>query len=218
MKNRKSYFLLFLTLITSLHFSAQLPTNGLDVKHYAFNIKLNDSTNNIQGKAIITTSFTKNEKNVIFDLVKKSTAGKGMTVLSVTKNNQTLGFSQDAQHLIINDNGILGQENIYTITYEGIPADGLIISNTKNGDRSFFADNWPNRAHNWIPCNDHLSDKATSEFMVTAPDHYQVVSNGREIEETNLPGNLKFTHWKSEVPLSTKIMAIGVTKFDVNNL
>ncbi|SFH97699.1 M1 family metallopeptidase [Halpernia frigidisoli] len=218
MKNLKSQFLLFLTIISSSFFSAQLPTNGLDVKHYAFNIALNDSTNVIKGKAIITTAFTENENNIVFDFVNKNADGKGMTVFSVTKNNENLKFSKDAQHLIINDKGILGQENTYTINYEGIPADGLIIGNTKNGDRSFFADNWPNRAHNWITCNDHLSDKATSEFLVTAPDHYQVVSNGREIEETNLSENLKLTHWKSEVELSTKIMAIGVTKFAVNNL
>ncbi|MBC7556488.1 MAG: M1 family metallopeptidase, partial [Chryseobacterium sp.] len=214
----KKYFIVFLVFLCNSFLSAQLPTNGLDVKHYAFNITLNDDNNIIKGTAIITTDFTENVDKVQLDLVKKNSDGKGMTVLSVTKNNQNLQFSQDAQHLIINDKGILGQENTYTINYEGIPADGLIIGNTKNGDRSFFADNWPNRAHNWIPCNDHLSDKATSEFMVIAPDHYQVVSNGREIEETNLPGNLKLTHWKSEIPLSTKVMAIGVTKFAVNNL
>lgn len=218
MKNIFCHFIVLLSSLSSPYFFAQLPTNGLDVKHYAFNISLNDSTNIIKGKAIITTAFTKNEDQIVFDLINKNADGKGMTVLSVTKNNKNLEFSQDAQHLIINDKGFVGKENTYSITYEGIPADGLIISNTKNGDRSFFADNWPNRAHNWLPCNDHLSDKATSEFTVTAPDHYQVVSNGREIEETNLPNNLKFTHWKSEVPLSTKIMAIGVTKFAVNNL
>jgi aminopeptidase N len=218
MKTQKSHFLLFIAIISSSFLYAQLPTNGLDVQHYAFNIALNDNTNIIKGKAIITTSFTKNENNVVFDLVNKIANGKGMTVLSVTKNNQNLEFSQDAQHLIINDKEIFGQENTYTINYEGIPIDGLIIGKTKNGTRSFFADNWPNRAHNWIPCNDHLSDKATVEFTVTAPDHYQVVSNGREIEETNLPKNMKLTHWKSDVPLSTKIMAIGVTKFAVNNL
>ncbi|MGS0747663.1 M1 family metallopeptidase [Halpernia sp. GG3] len=216
--SQKKYFIVFLGLLCNSFLSAQLPTNGLDVKHYAFNISLNDNNNIIKGTAVITTGFSDNENNIVFDLVNKNPEGKGMTVLSVTKNNQILEFSQDAQHLIINDKGILGQENTYTVNYEGIPADGLIIGNTKNGDRSFFADNWPNRAHNWIPCNDHLSDKATSEFMVIAPDHYQVVSNGREIEETNLPENLKLTHWKSEIPLSTKVMAIGVTKFSVNNM
>ena len=40
----------------------------------------------------------------------------------------------------------------FEIVYQGIPADGLIISKNKYGDRTFFGDNWPNRAHNWIPC------------------------------------------------------------------
>ena len=52
------------------------------------------------------------------------------------------------------------------IKYSGIPADGLIISKNKFGDRTFFGDNWPNRARHWIPTIDHPSDKATLEFLV----------------------------------------------------
>ena len=119
--------------------------------------------------------------------------------------------------MVISDTGIPGNENTYTISYEGIPADGLIISNNKYGARTFFGDNWPNRAHNWLPCNDHLSDKATVDFIVTAPDHYQVVSNGKKIEETNLEDHLKLTHWKEAAELPTKVMVIGVTDFAINN-
>ena len=95
------------------------------------------------------------------------------------------------------------------------PADGLIIDNNKFNHRTFFADNWPNRAHNWIPCNDHPSDKASVEFIVTAPDHYQVIANGILVEESNLPGHLKLTHWKEDLVLPTKIMVIGVADFAV---
>lgn len=214
----KVFFAIFVALLHVPALFAQMPTNGLDVKHYSFSITLNDSNNIIKGKAEITTGFTKDEKNVSFDFVNKNKDGKGMMVASVTKNGNAISFSQDSQHLIIDDKALAGAENIYTINYEGIPADGLIISNTKYGSRSFFADNWPNRAHNWIPCNDHLSDKATVDFLITAPDHYQVVSNGRKVEETNLPNHLKLTHWKEKIPLPTKVMVIGVTDFAVNNL
>jgi len=213
----KKLLFIIIAFLFSIRLHAQLPTNGLDVKHYSFSITLNDSNNNIKGNAHITTSFNENENQIIFDLVNKNKDGKGMTVTSVTKNGIAVTFSQDSQHLFIRDQGLKGKENIYSISYEGIPADGLIISNTKFGDRSFFADNWPNRAHNWIPCNDHLSDKATVDFIVTAPDHYQVVSNGKKIEETNLPNQLKLTHWKEEIPLPTKVMVIGVSNFAVND-
>src|SRR6185437_2087944 len=204
-------------LFSGIFLSAQMPVNGLDVQHYSFFIALNDSNNIIKGKAVVTAAFLKPENEVVFDLVKKSTDGKGMTVTSVSKNGTNVNFEQDNQHLIIHDKGNPEKENIYTIIYQGIPADGLIISNNRYGDRTFFGDNWPNRAHNWIPCNDHLSDKATVDFFVTAPDHYQVISNGKKIEETNLKDHLKLTHWKESVPLPTKVMVIGVTDFAINN-
>ena len=109
-------------------------------------------------------------------------------------------------------------KNMYTIYYKGIPPDGLIISNNKYGVRTFFGDNWPNRAHNWLPCNDHLSDKATVDFFVTAPDQYEAISNGEKVEETSLPDHLKMTHWKEKAPLPTKVMVIGVTRFAINHV
>ena len=215
--NMKKIILIIALLFSDIFLFAQMPTNGLDVQHYSFYIRLNDSNNIIHGKAIITTGFLKPESEIVFDLVNMKTDGKGMKVNSVSKSGLPIKFDQDDQHLIIHDRGIPGNENIYTIGYEGIPADGLIISNNKYGARTFFGDNWPNRAHNWIPCNDHLSDKATVDFFITAPDHYQVVSNGKKIEETNLINHLKLTHWKESVPLPTKVMVIGVTDFAVNN-
>ena len=214
----KKISFVFLSLFIETSLFAQLPTNGLDVKHYNFNLILNDSNNVIKGEADVTTAFLKPVNEVVLDLVNKNSQGYGMTVTAVSKNGTPIQFYQDAQHLIIYDKGNTESQNTYSINYEGIPADGLIISNNKYGVRTFFGDNWPNRAHNWLPCNDHLSDKATVDFIVTAPDHYQVVSNGKKIEETNLPDHLKLTHWKEEVPLPTKIMVIGVTDFAVNNV
>ncbi|HET9745719.1 MAG TPA: M1 family metallopeptidase, partial [Chitinophagaceae bacterium] len=85
----------------------------------------------------------------------------------------------------------------------------------KYGRRSFFADNWPDRGHNWIPCHEDPADKATVEFIVTAPAHYQVVANGIQIEETSIGNGFKTTHWIEDTPVSTKVMVIGVAEFAV---
>ena len=53
------------------------------------------------------------------------------------------------------------------------------------------------------------------EFIVTAPDHYQVVSNGLKIEETNLDENKKLTHWKQSVPIAVWLYVLGVADFAV---
>ncbi|MEP6846904.1 MAG: M1 family peptidase, partial [Panacibacter sp.] len=212
--NKSVFVLLF--VICAFNSFTQIPANGLDVQHYIFAIQLNDNNNSITGEATITTKFTKPINEVSFDLVQKRNDGKGMTVTAVKKNNEIISFIQDAQHIIIVDTATEYAENIYSIAYEGIPADGFVIDTNKYGHRTFFTDNWPNRAHNWMPCNDHPSDKASVEFIVTAPDHYQVISNGLQTEETNLPGHLKLTHYKEDVPLPAKVMAIGAAEFAVN--
>lgn len=213
----KQWSLLLCASLCSMVVWAQVPSNGVDVKHYYFRLGLYDTTNTIKGEADIIMSFTRDVPSVQLDLVRKNAEGKGMTISSVTKNQLPVSFEQDPQHLIIHDKGMKGIPCTYTIRYEGIPADGLIISKTKYGDRSFFADNWPNRAHNWIPCNDHPSDKATVEFEVTAPARYQVISNGRLAEEVMLPDDRRLSHWKEEALLPTKVMVIGVTRFAIRH-
>ncbi len=77
------------------------------------------------------------------------------------------------------------------IVYHGIPADGLIISKNKYKNRTFFSDNWPDRAGNYIPCIDHPYDKATVDFIIMAPEHYEVVASGYLFEESHLGGEMK---------------------------
>lgn len=206
---------LFLAVTCFISF-AQLPFSLIDVQNYQYNLTVNDSNNLIKGKALITFVSRTNAPTVMFNLVKKNDSGKGMVVTSVAGNNQQATFTQDSDHVVVNMPVRNDEQYTISIVYEGVPTDGLIISTNKFGKRTFFSDNWPNRAHNWIPCNDHPSDKSSVEFIVTAPDHYQVVASGLQVEETNLPHHLKLTHWKEDVAISTKIYALGIADFAVN--
>ncbi len=212
----KSLLFPIIQLVIPFFIFAQQPNPVIDVLHYSFDIRLNDSTDMIYGNAAITIKFTQDALSFKIDLAKKNTDGKGMLVSRVADEGKEVSFIQDAQQIVINAPVKTGKIHTFVITYEGVPADGLIISLNEFGHRTFFSDNWPNRAHNWIPCNDHLSDKASVEFAVTAPDHYQVVSNGLQTEETNLPGHLKLTRWEETAALPTKVMVIGVADFAVS--
>ncbi len=192
----------------------------LDVQHYTFEIHLNDTTNRIEGKTTILIDLLQPVKKISLNLIQLNDSTKtGMKVLSVTGDDTGLRFIQQNNRLNIQLTQQLAEtpELTLEIKYAGIPADGLVISENKFGDRTFFGDNWPNRARNWLPTIDHPSDKATLEFIVYAPNHYQVISNGLLFEETNLPGEIKLTHWKENVPLSTKLMVIGVARFAVQH-
>lgn len=196
-----------------------------DVQHYKFEIELNDANDSISGRAEMTCVVKKQIEAFYFDIVYPGLRGKGMTIDRIfiyaeeKKEWVKIGFVQDSDGFcVIGFDKKLepGSSFKIAVVYKGIPDDGLIISKNKFGKRTFFSDNWPNRAHHWIPCVDDPADKATVEFIVTAPSHYQVVSNGLMIEETSLPGDKKLTHYKEDVPLPTKVMVIGVADFAVN--
>ena len=100
-----------------------------------------------------------------------------------------------------------------TIRYHGIPAGGLRIGTNKYHERTFFSENWPNLAHQWLPIIDHPYDKATSEFIITAPSKYLVVANGLLLEETDLGDGRRLTHWKESVPIASWLNAIAAAPF-----
>jgi aminopeptidase N len=194
---------------------------SIDVLHYKYEIELNDNNDTIYGKASITVQFREPTKWVEFDLDYLGKGEKGMIVMNASGFDfQKVSIQLESDKLGLNLNNLSEKNDTatYTIIYKGIPSDGLIISKNKYGNRTFFSDNWPNRAHNWIPCVDDPADKATVEFIITAPSHYQVISNGVQIEETNLSNNKKLTHYREDVPLPTKVMVIGVADFAVNNV
>ena len=197
--------------------------NKIDVLHYKYAIELNDNNDTITGTAAITFLVNTNTLQVSFDLADNKIRGKGMIVIAASfpsSNGLSPLIEQNNDKLTLTPmRGFTKGDTVEVIiNYKGIPADGLIISKNKYGNRTFFADNWPNRAHYWIPCVDDPADKATVEFIVTAPLHYQIISNGIQIEETNLPGNKKLSHYKEDVPLPTKVMVIGAADFAVSSV
>ncbi len=194
----------------------------IDIQHYTFKLTLNDSTDTILGETEIEIKFLSGGINKFYlDLAGlDSSSGKGMVVSQIKQDVKTLMFRQSNDQLEINlaSTSVKDEIKSFTIKYSGIPAEGLIISKNKYGDRTFFGDNWPNRAHYWLPTIDHPYDKATCDFIVTAPAKYKVIANGSLKEESNLGNNLCLTHWKESVPIPTKVMVIGAAKFSVKYL
>ncbi len=209
-------------LILACHVSGQnhkTRWQSTDIQHYSFSVNLSDTSDMIYGDVVVTILFKEPVKTFTLDLAGKDKNGKGMTVYSISRDGKAVNYMHHDDVLTMTiDSGYNGTIRNYRIKYAGIPSDGLIISKNKFGDRTFFGDNWPERAHNWIPCIDHPSDKATLEFKISAPDHYQVIANGRLIEESLHGHHYKFTHWQTEVPLPTKVMVIGVARFAVENV
>ncbi len=223
MKNWLLLLLFLLPLYTSFAFppSDNYPKNpNIDAVNYTFRISVSDTTDEISCEETIDIRYLAEGINTLrLDLIvaSKKLDGKGMIVGSVISEGKTLEYTHENDVLTIQlpTTSIVNQRSSYTVTYKGIPATGLKIANNKYGDRTFFSDNWPNKGRNWLATIDHPYDKATCEFIVTAPAHYQVVSNGLKIEESNLENGSRLTHWKQSVPIATWLYVLGVAEFAI---
>ena len=220
-KLTKYFFNIILYTLPLFAWADQYPINkNIDIKHYVFQLRLTDSNDEIIGTTQVTVNFKQaGMQNFRLDLINKSTEkkDKGMVVEGVSISNTTVNYTHENDALIIYlpKSSVANETITFTIKYHGIPFDGLRIGATKFGDRSFFNENWPNRGRHWLPILDHPSDKATSEFIVTAPAHYKVVSNGLLLEESSLGNNTMLTHWKQSVPVSSWLFVLGVADFAV---
>lgn len=215
-----SYFLICFALPLIASADNYPKDHRIDILHYAFKINLSDSTDEIFSEASIDVKYLSAGVTVLrFDLIKAtaSLGNKGMIVEKVQSGGKALSFKHENNALYISlpTASQKDQQSRYVISYHGVPASGLKIANNKYGDRCFFSDDWPDKGRNWLPMVDHPYDKATCEFIVTAPAHYQVVSNGLKIEETSLPNGKRMTHWKQSVPIAPWLYVLGVARFAV---
>ena len=192
---------------------------AIDARHYAVRLTLLTSdSNHIEAEAIVTLRIvTPGTREALLDLTSAAPDGKGMTVTSVTSDGHALPIAHhdNRLRLPLPAGAIAGQDVTFNISYRGVPAQGLRILNNIHGDRTAFSENWYNRARGWLPMIDHPADKATGELIVTTRADYQVVSNGEIVEQLDLPGGLRRTHWKQDVPISSWLYSLGVARFIV---
>ncbi len=224
--NMKNWLLLIILVlpiyaISAFPISDNYPKNpNIDAINYTFRINLSDTTDEIRCEETIEIRYLAAGVTALrLDLIKASEklGNKGMVVSKVISEGKMLKYTHENDALVIQLSAAstLNQRSSYTVIYKGVPATGLKIANNKYGDRTFFSDNWPNKGRNWLATIDHPYDKATCEFIVIAPAHYQVISNGLKLEETNLANGDRLTHWKQSVAIAPWLYVLGVAKFAV---
>ena len=192
---------------------------GVSVEHYVFALELSDANDEMRGEATVTIRFTRDGLTSFFLDLATPSNGKGMTTTGVFADSVAVRYLHAANRLTITlaRPSRASEVQRFTIRYHGIPADGLRTGVNKYNERCFFSWNWPDKAREWLPMIDHPSAKATSEFVVTAPDKYMVVANGLLQSVASLGDGRKRTHWKQSVPIASWLNAIGVEQFAVHH-
>src|SRR5688500_15537755 len=137
----------WLAIFFSLIFLPAFAQRAIDVQHYHFEIELSDRSDAITGKATITVRFLEDMPAFELDLMSVKDE-KGMQALLVKEGEQVVTSRHVTKQIFITLTrpARKGELRRFEIQYLGTPDDGLIISKNKHGDRTFFSDNWPDRA------------------------------------------------------------------------
>lgn len=101
------------------------------------------------------------------------------------------------------------------IRWRGDAQDGLIAGPNIHGTHTAFADNWPDRAHRWLPLLDHPSDKASVTLKVEVPLRYGVVANGVLQKVDTLPRATHQWTYRLAEPIPTYSIVVGAAPFAV---
>ena len=183
--------------------------NGWKPLHYNVAITLNNQLSEITSARTEMVVEIRKSKVTTIDL----DFGE-MKVDAVTIDGRPAHYAQVPNHLnvTLSQATRAGAKMKVAVTYHGTPKDGLILTTDRDGRPSATGDNWPDRVHNWIPCLDHPSAKATVTFRITAPVRDLVVANGAfESSQGNFGGTTTWTYDETR-PIPPYCMVIVVNE------
>ncbi len=204
------FSILFLALRSYADVYSRQPS--IDVVHYEISIELTGNSDSISAKARVHVMMRQDSISQMwldFADMKVDQLLVGGVERPFVHRDGRLSFSFDRTYF-------RHEIAMVEVHYHGkSQKSGMLIEKNKHGRRVFFSENWPDRARSWFPAIDHPSDKATVDFVVTAPEKYEVVSNGQLIETRPLFNGRKLTRWSESKPIPTYCMAIGVAEFSI---
>jgi aminopeptidase N len=193
---------------------------GIDVLHYEVEVGLGLGTDWFAARAAIDVALEEDGAMLPLDL-------SGLEVTDVLVDGAETAYDYSDGVLRVGlDGRSAGDTVAVSVSYRGVPDDGLILRENVHGDPSAFVDNWPNRTRFWLPTVDHPADKATVRYTVHAPAQWEVIANGHLAGEPQPtpadalgpPGERRTWVWEVGVPISTYNMVIGAADLEVRTV
>lgn len=196
-------------------FQANQKTASYDLLSHKLELQLDPAIHYIKGKVTTELRVLENTDDIVFDL------SNNLQVASVTSEDAILPFTHENNELTISFEDDFCEASTYTFTiaYEGVPnknpdGDGFVTT-THNNTPSLYTLSEPYGSSEWWPCKQDLNDKIDQiDVIITAPAAYKAVSNGMVISETQQGAMMK-THWQHNYPISTYLIGIAVTDYEV---
>jgi aminopeptidase N len=188
-----------------------------DAVHYDVTLVLGDSGRHVLGQ-VETKWRLRSEQPVEMQL---DSTLRVIRVLVDGRENTRLSrtlWARQGSLILVPHERRAGDTLSTRVRYRGDVRQGLAFRGSKAENLMIFADNWPDRAHGWLPVQDHPSDKASVAFHVQVPLGYQVIANGALEKVDTLPYGHAMWHYRMPRPIPVYTMVIGVGRFAVTKL
>lgn len=191
-----------------------LVNNNYNLVYQSCNWNIDPAVKYISG--FVTSYFIPNDINfnrIEFDF------SHVLTIDSILFHSTKLNFTVSNSDLLSIDLGSTLPKNVIdsiSIYYRGIPNDEgteTFIQENHLNSPIIYTKSEPYGAKYWWPCKQNLIDKIDSiDIIVTVPIGNKVASNGVLISTSKNGSNVTY-HWKSNYPITTYLVAIGVTNY-----
>ncbi|MBD3381297.1 MAG: hypothetical protein GF404_03765 [candidate division Zixibacteria bacterium] len=185
-----------------------------DALYYEISFDINFSTEILDGYVkTMGASLVEGLSTVEIDLY------DNMTVDSVTTGATSLSYthSNDIITITLDQTYDSAQTFEFYVYYNGHPTEGgfqAFAFGTHGGVDVATTLSEPYFARTWWPCKDNPSDKADSvDIIITHPDNFVCASNGLINSIVDNGDGTKTTHWDHNYPITTYLVAIGVTNY-----
>jgi aminopeptidase N len=182
-----------------------------DALHYDITLVPSDTGNHILGEVEIkwrlrSSELVEMQLDSAMRVIRVLIDGKPNTRLARTRYGRSEGW------IGVPHQKQAGDTLSTRVRYRGNIRDGLIVGTNQYGARTIFADNWPDRAHLWLPSQDHPSDKATVAFHVQAALGQQVIANGGLEKIDTLAYENAVWHYRLDAPVPVYTMVVGIAR------
>ncbi len=179
---------------------------GIDVLDYAITLDLPEAGPMLRGDVIVTARRAAGVQSLRLDLT------HNLVVRQVQVDGRDAHVTREGDAIVVPLDAAAGDSVQVRVRYDGEVRDGLIVRRDSRGRWTWFGDNWPDRARQWLPTVDHPSDKATVSWTVRAPTGRTVVANGTLVGTRKMSGpdaGRSETRWRESHPVPTYVMVIG---------
>ncbi|MCS6776445.1 MAG: M1 family aminopeptidase [Chloroherpetonaceae bacterium] len=200
-----------------------------DVRHMRVVLQVHPAQRTFQGSVThFLAALREDLRDIVLD------AGSNLKILSCRLNGVECRFTHAEDRLTVISPLPLarGREARLEIFYEHPPQDSSSRGQGPNGregwhwitpdpDRpervpGFWTQGQTDGNHFWVPCYDYPNDLCTSETVVTVPESYTVIGNGREGKVTHNPKQRTRTYrWIMDRPHATYLLSLVGGEMDV---